>query len=170
MANLEVKKKNNKEEIFIRELKSKEKANPTRHITEEQFSKKEGYIIVYKPYGNQGKGYYYVKGNNSWENKKENSMEMTTKQEYKFSREGSNTLLQRGLHNYGTKVDNSVCECPECYGGGRLGLFACRNCKGSGKIENKRKVDPCPDCDGQGTTDGEKECKSCNGTGMSMSS
>lgn len=45
-------------------------------------------------------------------------------------------LVNRGKNTYGSKVDNSVCECPVCYGGKRLGLLACNNCKGTGVVEN----------------------------------
>lgn len=50
---------NSQEEIFIRELTKREKANPTRHISE--IPKKEGYEVVFKPYGKDGRGYYYIK-------------------------------------------------------------------------------------------------------------
>lgn len=53
---------------------------------------------------------------------------------YKFNYVTAADKINKGKHIYGSKIDNSVCECPECYGGGRLGLFACRNCKGTGKV------------------------------------
>jgi hypothetical protein len=46
------------EEIFIRELKKSERGNPTRSIN--KIEKREGYEIVYKPYGANGKGFYYI--------------------------------------------------------------------------------------------------------------
>lgn len=79
---------------------------------------------------------------------------------YKFS--SGKGLLERGQHTYGTKVDNSMCECPECYGGGRLGLFACKNCKGSGKVENSKE---CPTCKGQGNNAQGDKCDGCGGFG-----
>lgn len=60
---------------------------------------------------------------------------------YKFASHNATDLLERGKKTYGSKVDNSVCECPVCYGGGKMGLFACSNCKGTGKIENKGAKD-----------------------------
>jgi hypothetical protein len=50
-----------KDEIFIRELKKKEKGNPTRFINSVEMPDKDGYEVVYKPYGSQGSGFYYVK-------------------------------------------------------------------------------------------------------------
>ena len=45
-------------EIFIREIKKSEKGNPTRSL--QDIPDKEGYDKVYKPYGTEGKGFYYV--------------------------------------------------------------------------------------------------------------
>jgi hypothetical protein len=45
-------------EIFIRAIKKSEKGNPTRSLSE--IPDKEGYDKVYKPYGAEGKGFYYV--------------------------------------------------------------------------------------------------------------
>lgn len=55
---------------------------------------------------------------------------------YKFGSHNATDLVERGKNTYGSKVDNSVCECPVCFGGGRHGLFACKNCLGTGKVEN----------------------------------
>uniref|UniRef100_A0A6M3M2H6 Uncharacterized protein n=1 Tax=viral metagenome TaxID=1070528 RepID=A0A6M3M2H6_9ZZZZ len=45
-------------EIFIREIKKSEYGNPSRSLP--SIPDKEGYEKVYKPYGSQGKGFYYV--------------------------------------------------------------------------------------------------------------
>lgn len=66
---------------------------------------------------------------------KENSMEDT----YKFGNHNQTDLTTRGKNTYGSKVDNSVCECPVCFGGKRLGMFACKNCKGEGIVRNAKE-------------------------------
>lgn len=52
------------ERIFIRSLKTKELYNPsaTKHMS--KFPDKEGYHIVYMPYGVEGRGYYYIQTGN----------------------------------------------------------------------------------------------------------
>lgn len=55
---------------------------------------------------------------------------------YKFGSHNSAELIGRGKSTYGSKVDNSVCECPVCFGGKRLGMLVCNNCKGEGVIKN----------------------------------
>lgn len=47
------------EDIFIREITAKEKGNPQRAMMD--IPSKDGYKVVYKPYGEQGKGFYYTK-------------------------------------------------------------------------------------------------------------
>lgn len=49
------------EEIFIRELKSSEKTNPSSISNMAKIPNKEGYQKVYKPFGESGRGYYYFK-------------------------------------------------------------------------------------------------------------
>ena len=49
------------EEIFIRELKSSEKTNPSSISNMARIPNKEGYQKVYKPFGESGRGYYYLK-------------------------------------------------------------------------------------------------------------
>ena len=49
------------EEIFIRELKSSEKTNPSSISNMAKIPNKEGYQKVYKSYGESGRGYYYFK-------------------------------------------------------------------------------------------------------------
>ena len=49
------------DEIFIRPITKKEKGNPTHRDSFYAIPEKEGYEKVYKPYGDKGKGYYYVK-------------------------------------------------------------------------------------------------------------
>ena len=90
---------------------------------------------------------------------------------YKFDSVTAADKISKGQHTYGSKVDNSVCECPTCYGGGRLGMFACKNCKGTGKVANEKKKEAgtCATCDGTGKVKGKK-CKECDGTGFEMSS
>ena len=48
-----------KGDIFIRTLNKSERGNPTRSLS--TIPDKEGYDKVYKPYGTDGKGFYYVK-------------------------------------------------------------------------------------------------------------
>jgi DNA-directed RNA polymerase subunit RPC12/RpoP len=100
-------------------------------------------------------------GRPDFSNKKENGMEDT----YKVGNHNRTALIERGKHAYGSKVDNSVCECPECYGGGKLGLFACRNCRGTGKVENAEKL-KCPNCGSTNIQKGEgyklDKCLSCH--------
>ena len=48
------------EEIFIRSLKSSERSNPTAIRNMSKIPDREGYEKVYKPYGEQGRGYYYL--------------------------------------------------------------------------------------------------------------
>ncbi len=55
---------------------------------------------------------------------------------YKFGSHNAEEMVNRGKHTYGSKVDNSVCECPVCFGGKRIGLFNCENCKGEGVVKN----------------------------------
>lgn len=45
------------QEIFIRPITQKEKANPQRAMMD--IPNKEGYETIYRPYGEQGKGFYY---------------------------------------------------------------------------------------------------------------
>lgn len=68
-------------------------------------------------------------------NKKENAMREN--KGYKFHRATATDLMERGRNTYGSPRTNS-CDCPECYGGGRLGLLKCNNCKGTGKVEIKK--------------------------------
>lgn len=70
-------------------------------------------------------------------NKKENNMS----DPYKFGSHNATELLDRGNRTYGSKKDNSVCECPVCFGGKRVGLLACHNCKGTGIVENEKDQD-----------------------------
>lgn len=74
-------------------------------------------------------GFYTV----SWlSGPKENSMQDT----YRVGTHNRDSLVSRGKSSYGSKIDNSVCECPVCMGGKRFGMFACKNCKGEGTIRN----------------------------------
>lgn len=49
------------EQIFIREPKKSELTNPSKTSNFATIPDKEGWEKVYKPYGEQGKGYYYVR-------------------------------------------------------------------------------------------------------------
>lgn len=53
---------------------------------------------------------------------------------YKFS--GGRGLMERGSDRYGTHSNDK--ECPTCYGGGRYGLFNCKECGGTGHVKNGR--------------------------------
>lgn len=75
--------------------------------------------------------YVGLAGRPDFANKKENNMQDT----YKVGMHNRDELVSRGQHTYGSKVDNSVCECPVCFGGKRLGMFACNNCKGEGVVK-----------------------------------
>ena len=74
-------------------------------------------------------------GRPDFETRKDNSMQET----YHVGNHNREALVHRGQRAYGSKVDNSACECPVCFGGGRRGLFACKNCKGEGVIRNAKK-------------------------------
>jgi hypothetical protein len=53
---------NTDDEIFIRLISSSEKNSETlKRRALYSFPEKSGYEVVYKPYGVQGKGFYYVK-------------------------------------------------------------------------------------------------------------
>lgn len=85
---------------------------------------------------------------------------------YKFGNHNKEEFLGRGKSTYGSKVDNSVCECPVCFGGKRIGLLACKNCKGTGTVENSTYA--CKECgykfseEEMKKIDGE-ECPECGG-------
>ena len=53
-------KKANIGEIFIRKLNKSETTNPSASKNMNKIPEKAGYDIVYKPYGEQGRGYYYI--------------------------------------------------------------------------------------------------------------
>lgn len=59
---------------------------------------------------------------------------------YKFGNHNAADLMERGKNRYGTNA-NGKCDCPQCYGGGRFGMFACENCKGTGLVENSDGTD-----------------------------
>jgi hypothetical protein len=48
----------NEPEIFIRALKKSDPAHRTMVLS--QFPDKQGYYKCFKPYGSQGRGYYYI--------------------------------------------------------------------------------------------------------------
>ena len=56
---------------------------------------------------------------------------------YKFGNHNASELLEKGRDRFGSPKTNS-CDCPKCYGGGRYGMFACENCKGTGQIQNSK--------------------------------
>jgi hypothetical protein len=52
---------NRLENIFIRGVNSKEKNNPSKTAILSNFPEKKGWDVVYKPYGEKGRGYYYTR-------------------------------------------------------------------------------------------------------------
>ena len=48
-------------QLFIRSLKKSEHANPSSTRNMSKIPQKKGWRLVYKPYGEQGRGYYYQK-------------------------------------------------------------------------------------------------------------
>ena len=83
---------------------------------------------------------------------------------YKFGNHNSTELINRGKQTYGSKVDNSVCECPVCFGGKRVGLLACNNCKGTGKVENAKCE--CMECGAtfnKSNPTSDTKCPKCGG-------
>jgi len=81
---------------------------------------------------------------------------------YKFK--GGQGMLERGDKGYGSKKSNT-CNCPVCEGGSKLMLFQCKNCKGTGQVENAKKVVgiKCDNC-GHVTpiTNYDDECEKCH--------
>lgn len=65
---------------------------------------------------------------------------------HQFNHGTVNETVNRGLAAYGSKVDNSMCDCPSCEGRGGTGYLKCKNCKGTGQVENKKNSDICPTC------------------------
>lgn len=69
-----------------------------------------------------------------------------------FKRATVNDTVNRGLSAYGSKVDNSMCACPECEGLGGTGFMKCENCKGTGKVLNEKYKGWTIKRDGEGYT------------------
>src|ERR1019366_39023 len=78
---------------------------------------------------------------------------------YKFK--GGQGMMERGQSVYGSKKTN-MCNCPVCEGGSKLMLYQCKNCKGTGQVENAKEE--CDHCTGTGSLNGKK-CPQCQGTG-----
>lgn len=59
--------------------------------------------------------------------------------------------------------------CPVCMGAGGSGEESCRQCGGSGRMQQGQMVMPCPACSGSGRTF-KDVCSRCHGTGEVISS
>ena len=55
---------------------------------------------------------------------------------YKFNKDLG--MVERGKDRYASKETHT--ECGVCFGGGKHGLFACENCKGTGKIKQEEEM------------------------------
>lgn len=66
------------DEIFIRKATTKESKNPQKAM--QDIPNKEGYKTVYKPYGEQGKGFYYIKNDKTTEAKSAEQKPKTPKE------------------------------------------------------------------------------------------
>ena len=67
--------------------------------------------------------------------------------QYKFGSHNAVEFIDRGRSRFGSPRTNE-CECPVCFGGGKHGMFACENCRGTGKVKNEEGGTKCPNCSG----------------------